>query len=70
LKETYHEHFGSAGYEFFSQRPNPTFFTYSARDVEDLTQVQTRMEAELVRYVGDLTVLEKLTVKNLQFYLT
>ena len=38
---------------------------YSARDVEDLTQVNNKMEDQLKNYIGDVNLIEKFSNKNL-----
>jgi hypothetical protein len=38
---------------------------YSARDVEDLTEVNNKMEDQLKNFIDDMNLIEKFSNKNL-----
>lgn len=51
-----HEAFHTGEHDFFA-RPNPIFMYYSARDVEDLVEVELKMEKIIYDHLKDLRIL-------------
>ncbi len=51
-----HNAFQTGEHDFFA-RPNPEFMYYSARDVEDLIEVELKMEMILLEHLKELRIL-------------